>query len=189
LQHRFAVGVSGWSAWAGVMATNLAIAAVVCGLSYLVGFSTFVMVHLPIALIASSIGVWLFYIQHQFEETHWDRNPGWTHPEAALHGSSHYVLPRPLQWLTANIGIHHVHHLSSRVPFYRLTEILRHHPQLAGINQLTLGASLGCVRLVLWDEAERRLVSFRAVAALKTARRAPSIPALTDAMPCRSAAE
>jgi omega-6 fatty acid desaturase (delta-12 desaturase) len=81
--------------------------------------------------------------------------------EAALHGSSHYDLPRVLRWFTANIGVHHVHHLCSRVPFYRLPEVLRDHPELGEVGRLTMLKSLGCVRLVLWDEGCRRLISFR----------------------------
>ena len=81
--------------------------------------------HLPITLLASSIGVWLFYVQHQFEETYWAEASGWTMHEAALHGSSHYDLPGVLRWFTANIGVHHVHHLCSRIPYYRLPQVLR----------------------------------------------------------------
>ena len=87
----------------------------------------------------------------------------WNPQEAALHGSSHYDLPGLLRWFTANIGVHHVHHLSSRIPYYRLPQVLRDHPQLKGVSRLSLLQSLRCVRLVLWDEAERRLVSFRDV--------------------------
>lgn len=87
-------------------------------------------------------------------------------PKAALQGSSHYDLPRPLPWLTGNIGIHHVHHLSSKVPYYRLPEVLRNYPELAEIGRITLWQSLQCVKLVLWDEGSRRLVSFREAAAV-----------------------
>ena len=166
LQHRVPLGLSGWQPWLSTMATNLGIAAIVAALMWLIGVGSFLMIHLPIALIAASIGVWLFYVQHQFEHTHWDRADAWDHPEAALQGSSHYVLPAVLRWLTANIGVHHVHHLCSRVPYYRLPEILRDHPELADVGKLTLWQSFGCVRLVLWDEASRRLVSFRAARAL-----------------------
>jgi acyl-lipid omega-6 desaturase (Delta-12 desaturase) len=99
-------------------------------------------VFLPMTVIAASIGVWMFYVQHQFEETSWDHDPDWQLHDAALHGSSHYVLPGILRWFTANIGVHHVHHLQSRVPFYRLPEILRDHPQLAEAQRLTLRESL-----------------------------------------------
>ena len=116
---------------------------------------------MPITLLASSIGVWLFYVQHQFEHTFWEHDDDWTFQEAALHGSSHYVLPPVLRWFSGNIGVHHVHHLSSRIPYYRLPEVLRDHPQLAAIGRLTLLESFLCVRMVLWDERRRRLVSFR----------------------------
>jgi omega-6 fatty acid desaturase (delta-12 desaturase) len=105
--------------------------------------------------------VWLFYVQHQFEETSWDKDEDWKMHEAALHGSSHYDLPLPLRWLTGNIGIHHVHHLSSRVPYYRLPEVLRDYPELSAIGRITIIESLRCVKLVLWDEFSRRLISFR----------------------------
>jgi omega-6 fatty acid desaturase (delta-12 desaturase) len=104
--------------------------------------------------------VWLFYVQHQFEETFWDDNRHWTMHDAALHGSSHYDLPLLLRWFSANIGIHHVHHLCSRIPYYRLPSVLRDHPELGDVGRLTLLQSFRCVRLVLWDEAQRRLVSF-----------------------------
>src|SRR3546814_10919394 len=86
---------------------------------------------------------------------------GWPAAEAALGGSSHYHLPGVLRWLTANIGIHHVHHLASRIPYYRLPRVLRDHPELAGTSRLTFLQSLGCIRLALWDESQKRLVSFR----------------------------
>ena len=98
--------------------------------------------HLPITLLAASIGVWLFYVQHQFEETFWVRQRAWTQHEAALHGSSHYDLPAILRWFTANIGVHHVHHLCSRIPYYRLPRVLRDHPELARLGRLTLRREL-----------------------------------------------
>jgi omega-6 fatty acid desaturase (delta-12 desaturase) len=112
-------------------------------------------------LIGASFGVWLFYVQHQFEDTFWANDKTWNMHEAALRGSSYYDLPFILRWFTANIGVHHVHHLCSRIPFYRLPLALRHHPDLGKIGRLTLWQSLSCVRLVLWDEAARRLISFR----------------------------
>ena len=108
----------------------------------------------------SSIGVWLFYVQHQFEDTYWATDKAWDLPEAALVGSSYYHLPGILSWVTANIGVHHVHHLSSRIPFYRLREVLRDHPELATRNRLTIWQSLACTRLRLWDESRKKLVSF-----------------------------
>ena len=116
---------------------------------------------MPVLLMAATGGVWLFYIQHQFEETHWSEQQDWNFQQAALHGSSHYDLPVVLRWFTGNIGIHHVHHLSSKVPFYRLPEVLEHHPELREMGRITFFESLRCVKLVLWDEQQRRLVSFR----------------------------
>jgi omega-6 fatty acid desaturase (delta-12 desaturase) len=143
------------------MATNLAIAVLAATMIWLVGLGPFLLVQLPITLLAGSIGVWLFYVQHQFEDTFWTHDEGWNFHEAALRGSSHYDLPNVLRWFTANIGVHHVHHLCSRIPYYRLPRVLRDHPELAAVGRLTLLQSLQCVRMVLWDERRRRLISFR----------------------------
>jgi len=160
---------SGWQPWASTMATNLAIALIAALLIWLIGFKAFLLVHLPILLVAASVGVWLFYVQHQFERTSWDDEAEWNLHQAALHGSSHYELPGILRWFTANIGVHHVHHLSSGIPFYRLRDVLRDHPDLGNVGRLTLLQSLGCVRLVLWDESSRKLVSFRELRRMRTA--------------------
>ncbi len=163
IDNRLPVGFmrAGWMPWLSTMATNAAILVVVATMIWLVGIVPFLQVQLPITLLAGMIGVWLFYIQHQFENTFWEHNSDWTLQEAALQGSSHYDLPGILRWFTANIGVHHVHHLSSRIPFYRLPEVLRDYPELRNVNRLTLRQSLAAVRLVLWDEEKRRLVSFR----------------------------
>ncbi len=163
LQYRLPIGLmrGGWRPWLSTMITNLAIGFLVVIGMWTVGVVPFLLVHLPITLIGASLGVWLFYVQHQFEDTFWAHERVWSMHEAALHGSSHYDLPLILRWFTANIGVHHIHHLSSRIPFYRLPRALRHHPDLANIGRLTLGQSLACVRLVLWDEAAQRLISFR----------------------------
>jgi len=184
LQHRWPVGMTrkGWKPWLSAMLTNLGILLLAVGLMWLTGVGAFLMIHLPITILAASIGVWLFYVQHQFEHTSWEADADWSHPEAALHGSSHYDLPAVLRWFTANIGVHHVHHLSSRIPFYRLPEVLRKHPELADIGRLGLLESFRCVRLVLWDEGRKRLVSFREM--WRNARAdAPAAPASTAALP------
>jgi omega-6 fatty acid desaturase (delta-12 desaturase) len=162
-QQRVPFGLmrSGSGPWFSTMSTNLAIALVAATLIWLIGIKAFLLVHLPIILPAASIGVWLFYVQHQFERTSWDDDAEWNLHRAALHGSSYYDLPAILRWFTANIGVHHVHHLCSRIPYYRLPLALREHPELRDIGRLTLLQSFRCVRLVLWDEAQRRLVSFR----------------------------
>jgi omega-6 fatty acid desaturase (delta-12 desaturase) len=167
LQQRLPVGMmrKGWQPWASTMATNLAIALVVAILVWFVGITAFLLVHLPIMLLAATAGVWLFYMQHQFERTVWARDGEWRLHDAALWGSSYYDLPSFLCWFTANIGVHHVHHLCSRIPYYRLPEVLRDHPELRAIGRLTLLESLHCVRLALWDEEQNRLVSFRELTA------------------------
>ncbi len=168
LQYRLPVGLmrAGWQPWLSTMATNLAILLAAAGTIWFVGIGAFLLVHVPVTLIGASLGVWLFYVQHQFEDTFWAREKAWNVHEAAFHGSSHYDLPVVLRWFTANIGLHHIHHLSSRIPFYRLPAALRQNPELAKVERLTLGQSLWCARLVLWDESARRLISFRELRAL-----------------------
>lgn len=163
LRHRLPTRVTrnNWRGWFSAMATNLATAVVIAALIRLIGVGPFLIVHLPIALLAASLGVWLFYVQHQFEETFWTDDGEWSLHEAALYGSSHYDLPGILRWITANIGVHHVHHLCSRIPFYRLQRVLDDHPDLRGVGRVTLLQSLGCIRLALWDESREQLVSFR----------------------------
>jgi omega-6 fatty acid desaturase (delta-12 desaturase) len=167
LQHRlpFEQMRLGWRPWMSVLATNLGIAAFAAACIWLIGVGPFLAVHLPVMLLAASMGVWLFYVQHQFESVVWSRNPNWSLSEGALAGSSHYDLPAPLRWFTANIGIHHVHHLCSRIPYYRLPRVLEDHPELRDVGRLTLLQSFRCVRLALWDETQRRLVSFREASA------------------------
>src|SRR6202030_1651267 len=122
VQHRVPFGLmrAGCQPWLSAMVTNVAIAVLVAAMIWLVGVVPFLLVHLPIMLLAASVGVWLFYVQHQFEHTYWTHNEDWNLQDAALRGSSYYDLPGVLRWFTANIGVHHVHHLCSRIPFYRL---------------------------------------------------------------------
>lgn len=167
LQNRLPLGMMGQvKYWVSAMGTNAAILIALSLMLYFGGVMPILLIFLPSTLLAATAGVWLFYVQHQFENTHWDQEPDWQVHEAALHGSSHYVLPPVLQWLSANIGIHHVHHLYSRIPFYRLPEVLRDHADLATSNRMTIRESLSTVRLHLWDEDTRRLLSFREARAL-----------------------
>jgi omega-6 fatty acid desaturase (delta-12 desaturase) len=146
--------------WLSTMGTNISIVIAGAVLANAIGLGALLAVHVPIVLAAALAGVWLFYVQHQFEHSYWTHGPDWTLRDAALRGSSCYALPAPLRWLTANIGIHHVHHLSSSVPFYRLPDVLRAHPTLANTNRVTLRESLRCATLALWDESSQRLVRF-----------------------------
>ena len=162
LKHRWPAGMMKQrEPWISAMGTNLAIAAAAAAMSWLVGFEVFLLVHVPMVLVAATLGVWLFYVQHQFEQTIWDKDGEWSFHQAALHGSSYYELPTVLRWITANIGIHHVHHLASRIPFYRLHDTIRDNQALATINRIGIVDSLKLVRLVLWDEQKRRMVTFR----------------------------
>jgi len=142
------------------MGTNAAILALLGLILYFGGLLPILLIFVPTTLLAATAGVWLFYVQHQFEDTHWEEDDDWDLHDAALHGSSHYVLPSVLQWLSANIGIHHVHHLYSRIPFYRLPEVLRDHAALAESHRLTIRQSFATTRLHLWDESSKRLISF-----------------------------
>lgn len=169
LQNRLPVGfMAGARYWVSAMGTNLGIVAALGLIVYFGGVMPVLLIFLPTSLLAATAGVWLFYVQHQFEETHWRAADEWQLQEAALNGSSHYVLPKPLQWLSANIGIHHVHHLNSRIPFYRLPEVLRDHPPLSDLNRMTIRESLATVRLHLWDEKTERLLSFAQARALRS---------------------
>jgi omega-6 fatty acid desaturase (delta-12 desaturase) len=166
LRHRLPVGLmrDGSQYWVNAIVTNLATAVVLAGLAFQFGIAATVLVIIPTLLIAASTGVWLFYIQHQFEEAHWDKGADWSFHEAALRGSSHLDLPQPLRWFTANIGVHHVHHLVSRIPFYRLSDVLKAYPELRDVNRFTISQTLRPLVLTLWDEEQRKLVSFREAA-------------------------
>ena len=162
IQNRLPAGfMRQWRPWATTMATNAAVVAAALLMIWAVGLQAFLLVHLPIVLLAGLTGVWLFYVQHQFEQTYWAKTGSFNLAEASLQGSSHYDLPPVLRWFTANIGVHHVHHLSSRIPFYRLPDVLSDYPELRDAGRITLWQSLKCVRLVLWDEEKRRMISFR----------------------------
>src|SRR5437773_1343106 len=145
-----------------ILWTNVGLAGFVLLMGTLVGFREFLLVQLPVALLSCSIGVWLFYVQHQFEPTYWEHDERWAYHAAALEGSSYYRLPKLLQWATGNIGLHHIHHLNARIPNYRLQQVLETYPELRRVATLTLKESFRCVRLVLWDERARKLVPFPA---------------------------
>ena len=144
----------------GASCGPMGLVAFVVGMGLLVGFKAFLLVHVPLMALTASLGVWMFYVQHQFEPTYWEHDEGWSYDAAALEGSSHYELPRVLQWLTGNIGLHHVHHLNARIPNYRLQRALDEVPELQKANRITLWQSVRCASLALWDEQTRTLVPF-----------------------------
>jgi omega-6 fatty acid desaturase (delta-12 desaturase) len=145
-----------------IVSNNLALV-VVFGLPVaLVGVMPVLTAYLPVMIIASWIGNWLFYVQHQFEDTYWEQDGEWNFHTAAIQGSSYFELPPILRWFSGNIGLHHVHHMCSRIPNYRLQDCLDAVPELRGMaKRITLRESLKCWRLALWDENRRMLVSFR----------------------------
>jgi omega-6 fatty acid desaturase (delta-12 desaturase) len=160
--HRFPLAES--KSWkrerASVYWTNLAITAAVIGLSFIIGFKSLLLIQLPIIVLAASMGTWLFFVQHQFEDTYYAHENNWNYTLAALQGSSYYQLPKILQWFTGNIGFHHIHHLSPRIPNYRLQECHEENPLFQQVVVLTLWTSLQSIFLSLWDEDQKKLVGF-----------------------------
>ncbi len=159
------VNLSGKNIKKSILQTNLTLAIAYGLLGAWVGYTTLFIVYLPILVITACIGGWLFYVQHQFEDTHWEHQEQWSYNEAAIMGSSYYDLPKWLQWFTGSIGIHHIHHLNASIPNYRLQECLDDFPALKHINRMSFRESLKCLKWALWDESAQKMVSF---ATLKT---------------------
>jgi omega-6 fatty acid desaturase (delta-12 desaturase) len=160
-KHRLPIGLP-WrwrKEWRSVALNNLALFLLAAGLWMAVGWPVFLAVHLPVVLLAGAAGVWLFYVQHTFEDGYWTRGEAWSARQAAVDGSSFYDLPPVLRWFTANIGYHHIHHLSPRIPNYRL-RAAHDYIQLPGVKRLSLRASLACARMKLWEESAGRMVGF-----------------------------
>lgn len=141
--------------------TNISLLTLILGLGFILGFRAVLLVQFPIMLIASMIGVWLFSVQHRFETTLWMHNAGWRMKTASLQGSSYLRLPRILHWATGNIGFHHVHHLNTRIPNYRLRECHTAVPEIRQVQGLTLLQALRGARLALWNEETGQMVGFR----------------------------
>lgn len=162
LKHRFPFDLPfTWKKeWASVLWNNLVLLVVGGLLAWQLGWQTVLMVHLPVVLIAGAAGVWLFYVQHTFEDAYWTRGDKWDSSQAAIAGSSYYDLPRIVHWFTGNIGYHHIHHLASRIPNYRLREAFESSPLLQAAPRITLWTSLKSARLKLWCEDTRRMVGF-----------------------------
>ncbi len=148
-----------------ILLNDLVLAGILAAASYTVGLWPFLQVQLPVCLVASCAGVWFFYVQHQFDGTYWRRDGDWDLAAASLEGCSYYELPAVLQWITGNIGFHHIHHLNSRIPNYYLPRAMKENPDLQKVTRLTLLKSLKCVTLSLWDEEREKLVGFSAVSA------------------------
>jgi acyl-lipid omega-6 desaturase (Delta-12 desaturase) len=147
--------------WRSVHLTNLALAGVLALAAATIGLKSFFLVQLPVTFISCAIGAWLFYIQHQYDTTYWERDDRWDYFQASMQGSSYYVLPKVLQWFSGNIGLHHIHHYNSRIPNYKLQACYDENPEFRNVTKLTILSSLHCIRLALWDEERKELVSFR----------------------------
>jgi omega-6 fatty acid desaturase (delta-12 desaturase) len=143
-----------------VIGTNIALAVLIVGLCWLVGWRDYLLVQAPTLLLAGSMGIWLFYVQHQFEDAYWESADTWTYADAALRGSSYLKLPKVLQFFSGNIGLHHVHHLSARIPNYNLQRAHDENAIFHEVPILSLRDGLRAVRLKLWDEERRRMVTF-----------------------------
>ena len=139
---------------------NLALVGMAAALSLVFGFKAFLIIQLTAVAFAGSVGFWLFYVQHQFEGVYWERGDQWAYTAAALQGSSFYKLPRILQWFTGNIGYHHIHHLSSRIPNYNLERCHHAHEMFQGVRPVTLLGSLKSLTFRLWDESQKKLVGY-----------------------------
>ena len=146
-----------------VWATNLALVVVIGGLCLLIGWRAFVLVEAPFVFLAGGAGIWLFYVQHQYEHVYWERSPEWSYEDAALRGSSYLKLPKVLQFFSGNIGLHHVHHLSSKIPNYNLQRVHDEASIFDDVPTMSLMDGLRTVRLKLWDEDAERLVGWREV--------------------------
>lgn len=139
---------------------NVAVTLMVAGGCWLFGWKAYLAMQLPVTLVAGAAGIWMFYVQHQYEDTYWERRDEWDYTTAALEGSSFYKLPKILQWFTGNIGFHHIHHLSSRIPNYNLERCHYSHPMFQQVRPITLASSLRCASLRLWDEEAKKLVGY-----------------------------
>jgi acyl-lipid omega-6 desaturase (Delta-12 desaturase) len=167
VRHRFWRAGSGKRERSSVIWTNIAIAAVVGWIMLEIGWAAFLLVEVPVLLIAYGVGVWLFYVQHNFDPSYWERHAEWEFFNAGMDGSSFYKLPKILQWFTGNIGFHHIHHLSPKIPNYKLEECHNENPVFQ-IEPLTFRRSLQSLFFRLWDEREKMLVGWNALKKYRT---------------------
>jgi len=171
IRQRFASSDASPRERQSVWLMNLALLCVAVLMSWLFGLWNYLLLQVIAWMVAGASGIWLFYIQHQFEDAYWERDEQWDYTAAALRGSSYYQLPRVLQWLSGNIGFHHIHHLSSNIPNYNLERCHRADPIFQQVKPITLFTSFKTLRYRLWDEAARKLVSFAKVRQLRKEQR------------------
>jgi len=150
---------------------NLLLLCMVIGMSWIFGITAYLLIQLTVTMVAGAAGVWLFYVQHQFEDVYWERGDNWDYTAAALQGSSFYKLPRILQWFSGNIGFHHIHHLSPRIPNYHLQRCHETEPLFRQVKPITLFSSLRSLAFRLWDEKDKRLVGYERVREVREEQR------------------
>jgi acyl-lipid omega-6 desaturase (Delta-12 desaturase) len=165
VRYRIPTGGSlrNWHDWVSIVGTDIAAAIGATAMAITIGPVTFLVTWGAVLLLAIAIGIWFFYVQHQFEDSYWEKSEQWNFQAAALKGSSFYDLPGALHWLSGSIGFHHIHHLASNIPNYRLRDCFDQIPEMQNVKRLTLWASVKMMRLALWDEERRQLISFRAL--------------------------
>jgi omega-6 fatty acid desaturase (delta-12 desaturase) len=163
LRHRFPTNIpSTWKReWRSVYLTNAALLGVLFLAWGTIGLKSFFQIQLPVTILSCLVGTWLFYVQHQYEDSYWERGGHWDYFEASVKGSSFYALPKVLQWFTGNIGFHHIHHYNSRIPNYCLQSCYDENPEFQRVTRLSFWDSLKSIRLTLWDEDRKKLVRFR----------------------------
>jgi len=154
-----------------VYLTNLAVGMMAVGLIWIFGLKAYLIIQLTVLMVAGSAGVWLFYVQHQFEGVYWERGEDWDYATAALKGSSFYKLPKLLQWFSGNIGFHHIHHLSPRIPNYHLEKCHKAEPLFQTVKPVTLFSSFKSFTFRLWDEQRRKLVGYGHLRAIRRQHR------------------
>ncbi len=170
IKYRFVYGKANRRERYSVYLTNLGMLAVAGIVSYFIGWQAYLFIQLPMTMIAASVGVWMFYVQHQFEDVYWEHHQEWDFVAAALDGSSFYKLPKVLQWFTGNIGFHHIHHLSPRIPNYYLEKCYNDTPLFQEIEPITLFSSFKTMTYRLWDEESRKLISFAPLRGMQNAQ-------------------
>ncbi|PWI56719.1 fatty acid desaturase [Sulfoacidibacillus thermotolerans] len=168
IQYRFNRKGAGKKERFNTHATNIALLAIIILMSWGLGWQKFLLIEGPILYLSGMAGIWLFYIQHQFEDSYFEKEENWNYVHAALHGSSFYKLPKILQWMTGNIGFHHIHHLGPRVPNYHLQRLYENNPILQKVPTISLLSSLRSLRYRVWDEESKKFVSFRGMIRLRS---------------------
>ena len=172
---RFVSKCSGQRERRGVYLTNVALFTIWGSLIWAIGLQAFLLVWVPVQIIAGVTGVWLFYVQHQYEDTYWQPHKDWDYATAALMGSSYYKLPRLMQWFSGNIGFHHIHHLCPKIPNYKLAACHNENPYFQQAPTLTFWKSLRCMNLKLWDEDNQRMIGFGELKKLRATTPAPML--------------